>query len=102
MLFLDRKDISRLSDLLDYNVEKLKVDPNAFRFITYTNDNVEKLNTLVRRKMGYNDMVPRVNEVLMSYTNMGYQGGGNYYIVNSESYVVEGIDSVDEVDVRVY
>ena len=102
VLFLDRKDISRLSDLLDYNVEKLKVDPNAFRFITYTNDNVEKLNTLVRRKMGYNDMVPRVNEVLMSYTNMGYQGGGNYYIVNSESYVVEGIDSVDEVDVSEY
>ena len=91
-----------MSDLLDYNVEKLKVDPNAFRFITYTNDNVEKLNTLVRRKMGYNDMVPRVNEVLMSYTNMGYQGGGNYYIVNSESYVVEGIDSVDEVDVSEY
>jgi hypothetical protein len=47
-------------------------------------------------------MVPRVNEVLMSYTNMGYQGGGNYYIVNSESYVVEGIDSVDEVDVSEY
>jgi hypothetical protein len=91
-----------LSEILDYNVEKLKVDPNAFRFITYTNDNVEKLNTLVRRKMGYNDIVPRKNEVLMSYSNMGYQGNGQYYIVNSESYVVENIEGIDEIDVSQY
>ena len=102
VLFLDRNDIGTLSDLLDYNVEKLKNDPNAFRFITYTNDNVEKLNTLVRRKMGYNDIIPRRNEVLMSYTNMGYQGGGDYYIVNSESYIVEAIEGVDETDVSEY
>ena len=102
VLFLDRNDYGTLSNLLDYNVEKLKKDPNAFRFITYTNDNVEKLNTLVRKKMGYNDIIPRKNEVLMSYTNMGYQGGGNYYIVNSESYIVEAIDGVDETDVSEY
>jgi exodeoxyribonuclease-5 len=102
VLFLDRNDIGTLSDLLDYNVAKLKKDPNAFRFITYTNDNVEKLNTLVRRKMGYNDIIPRRNEVLMSYTNMGYQGGGEYYIVNSESYIVEAIEGVDETDVSEY
>ena len=81
---------------------KLKVDPNAFRFITYTNDNVEKLNGLVRKKMGYNDIIPRANEVLMSYTNMGYQGDGNYYIVNSESYIVESIEGVDEIDISEY
>ncbi len=102
VLFLDRNDLGTLSNILDYNVEKLKKDPNAFRFITYTNDNVEKLNTLVRKKMGYNDIIPRKNEVLMSYTNMGYQGGGNYYIVNSESYIVEAIDGVDETDVSEY
>lgn len=102
VLFLDRNDFGTLSNLLDYNVEKLKKDPNAFRFITYTNDNVEKLNTLVRKKMGYNDIIPRENEVLMSYTNMGYQGGGNYYIVNSESYIVESIEGVDEIDVSEY
>ena len=102
VLFLDRTNTKVLSDLLDYNVERLKEDPNAFRFITYTNDNVEKLNTLVRHKMGYKDILPRKNEVLMSYANMGYQGGGNYYIVNSESYVVEGIDGVDEIDISEY
>jgi hypothetical protein len=102
VLFLDRGEVRVLSDILDWNVEKLKVDPNAFRFITYTNDNVEKLNTLVRRKMGYHDIVPRVNEVLMSYTNIGYQGGGEYYIVNSESYIVEEVLSVDEIDVSKY
>lgn len=102
VLFLDRNDCGALSSLLDYNVEKLKKDPNAFRFITYTNDNVEKLNMLVRKKMGYNDIIPRKNEVLMSYTNMGYQGGGNYYIINSESYIVEAIDGVDETDVSEY
>ena len=102
VLFLDRTNTKVLSELLDYNVERLRVDPNAFRFITYTNDNVEKLNTLVRRKMGYNDIVPRKNEVLMSYANMGYQGNGNYYIVNSESYVVESIEGVDEIDVSGY
>ena len=102
VLFLDRTNTKALSEILDYNVKKLKVDPNAFRFITYTNDNVEKLNTLVRRKMGYNDIVPRKNEVLMSYSNMGYQGDGNYYIVNSESYIVESIEGVDEIDVSEY
>ena len=102
VLFLDRTNTKVLSEILDYNVERLKIDPNAFRFITYTNDNVEKLNTLVRRKMGYNDIVPRKNEVLMSYSNMGYQGNGQYYIVNSESYVVESIEGVDEIDVSQY
>ena len=102
VLFLDRNNVSELSSLLDWNVEKLKVDPNAFRFITYTNDNVEKLNGLVRKKMGYNDIIPRANEVLMSYTNMGYQGDGNYYIVNSESYIVEAIEGVDEIDISEY
>ena len=102
VLFLDRTDVGVLSKILDYNVDRLKVDPNAFRFITYTNDNVEKLNTLVRRKMGYNDIVPRRNEVLMSYANIGYQGGGEYYIVNSESYVVEDIEGIDEIDVSKY
>jgi hypothetical protein len=52
--------------------------------------------------MGYHDIVPRVNEVLMSYTNIGYQGGGEYYIVNSESYIVEEVLSVDEIDVSKY
>ena len=102
VLFLDRDNVSELSKILDYHVDKLKSDPNAFRFITYTNDNVEKLNTLVRRKMGYNDIVPRVNEVLMSYANIGYQGGGDYYIVNSESYIVESIEGVDDIDVSEY
>ena len=102
VLFLDRDNIVELSKILDYQVERLKDDPNAFRFITYTNDNVEKLNTLVRRKMGYNDIIPRSNEVLMSYANMGYQGGGEYYIVNSESYVVECVEGVDEIDVSQY
>ena len=102
VLFLDKDNINELGKILDYHVEKLKSDPNAFRFITYTNDNVEKLNTLVRRKMGYNDIIPRSNEVLMSYANMGYQGGGEYYIVNSESYVVESVEGVDEIDVSDY
>lgn len=102
VLFLDRNDYGTLSNLLDYNVEKLKKDPNAFRFITYTNDNVEKLNMLVRKKMGYDDIIPRKNEVLMSYSNIGYQGNGNYYIVNSESYVVENVECVDEIDVSEY
>ena len=102
VLFLDRNNTKVLSEILDYNVEKLKVDPNAFRFITYTNDNVETLNTLLRRKMGYNDIVPRKNEVLMTYSNMGYQGDGNYYIVNSESYIVESIEGIDEIDVSQY
>ena len=102
VLFLDRTDVKTLSSILDYHVEKLKVDPNAFRFITYTNDNVEKLNTLVRHKMGYHDIVPRRNEVLMSYANVGYQGSGEYYIVNSESYIVEEVLSVDEIDVSKY
>ena len=102
VLFLDRGEVGELGRILDSEVEKLKNNPNAFRFITYTNDNVEKLNTLVRRKMGYNDIVPRKNEVLMSYANMGYQGGGNYYIINSESYVVEEVEGVDEIDVSEY
>ena len=102
VLFLDRKEVSVLSGILDKQVELLKVDPNAFRFITYTNENVEKLNKLVRHKMGYKDILPRKHEVLMAYANMGYQGNGNYYIVNSESYIVESVEGVDEIDVSEY
>ena len=102
VLFLDRNNTRELSRILDYHVDRLKSDPNAFRFITYTNDNVEKLNTLVRHKMGYKDILPRANEVLMSYANIGYQGGGKYYIVNSESYVVDKVEGVDEIDVSEY
>lgn len=102
VLFLDRNNVNELSNILDVEVERLKEDPNAFRFITYTNDNVEKLNRLVRAKMGYNDILPRKNEVLMSYANIGYQGGGKYYIVNSESYIVESIEGIEDVDVSEY
>ncbi|MCM1217951.1 MAG: DEAD/DEAH box helicase [Lachnospiraceae bacterium] len=83
-------------ETIDKYIGGLKDNPNYFRILTYTNKNVENLNTIIRKKLGYND-IPEVGEPLMSYANWGYDGG-TYTFINSESYNVNKI--IGERDVE--
>lgn len=76
-----------LVDVIDTHIHGLKTDPNYFRILTYTNKNVEKLNSIIRKKLGYGDL-PEPGEPLMSYNNWNYVGNNTYVFVNSESYNV--------------
>lgn len=91
----NRKDIM---DVFDRNIPGLENDPNYFRILTYTNKNVEKLNSAVRNKLGYEGSIPRIGEPMMSYSNWGYLGGypTTYSFINSEAYTCG--DIIDERD----
>lgn len=85
-----------LVETIDTYISGLKEDPNYFRILTYTNKNVEKLNQVIRKKLGYGEL-PEKGEPLMSYSNWKYVGRNTYMFVNSESYSV--VEIVEERDV---
>lgn len=79
----------------------LESDPNFFRVLSYTNKNVEAVNTAVRRMLG-RDGVPVEGEPMMGYSNWGYDPGRRecpYRFVNSEGYKVVEDLGWDEQDV---
>jgi ATP-dependent exoDNAse (exonuclease V) alpha subunit len=82
---------NELIEIIDKYIDGLKTDPNYFRILTYTNNNVEKLNSVIRKKLGYG-LIPEPGEPLMSYSNWGYHNG-TYRFLNSESYTVDEIIS---------
>ena len=99
--YISNKDTNEILNVIDTHIGGLKENPNYFRVLTYTNANVEKLNQVIRKKLGYDKMDPQPGEPLMAYSNWGYEGGGVggavYKIVNSEAYVVKGeIEQLDE------
>lgn len=99
--YVSPTDVKSIMNIIDSKIDGLKENPNYFRILSYTNANVEKLNQMVRKKLGYNDDIPHVGEPLMSYTNWGYEGtsstGAIYKIINSESYTCkEVINEYDE------
>ena len=67
--------------------------------MTYTNKNVESLNTIIRRKLGYGKL-PEPGEPLMSYANWKYIGKNTYAFVNSESYKVISIEGEEDVELK--
>ena len=85
-----------LVNTIDTYIGGLKNDSNYFRILTYTNKNVEKLNQVIRQKLGYGKL-PEVGEPLMSYYNWKYMGKNTYAFTNSESYKVESIGEKKEV-----
>lgn len=102
--YISNKDTKSILDVIDNHIEGLKDDPNFFRVLTYTNANVERLNQVIRKKLGYGDMCPQPGEPLMAYSNWGYEGmgvsGAIYTIINSEAYICKGISDERDVDVR--
>lgn len=88
-----------LMNVIDTHIGGLTTNPNHFRILTYTNKNVEKLNDVMRQKMGYGD-IPEVGEPLMSYSNWGYEGDNQYAFTNSESYTVEKIVGKRNVNLK--
>ncbi len=88
-----------LVKVIDDYIGGLKNDPNYFRILTYTNNNVNKLNQIIRQKLGFNNL-PEIGEPLMSYANWKYLGNNTYAFINSESYTVDGIDGERDEELR--
>lgn len=89
----------QLNQAIDSYVGGLTNNPNYFRILTYTNKNVESLNTIIRRKLGYGKL-PEPGEPLMSYANWKYIGKNTYAFVNSESYKVISIEGEEDVELK--
>ena len=101
--YINSHDTKTILDVIDTHIDGLKSDPNHFRVLTYTNANVEKLNRMIRKKLGYDGLNPQSGEPLMAYNNWGYEGmgisGAVYKIVNSEAYNCKGVVSEYDEDV---
>ena len=101
--YISSKDVKGIIDVIDTHIDGLKDNPNYFRVLTYTNANVEKLNMMIRKKLGYEGLVPQPGEPLMAYSNWGYDcmgvSGAIYKIVNSEAYNCKKVlgESMDNV-----
>jgi exodeoxyribonuclease-5 len=98
--YINNTDVKEILNVIDSHIDGLKDDPNFFRVLTYTNANVEKLNMMIRKKLGYDGLDPQPGEPLMAYGNWGYMGmgvsGAIYQIVNSEAYNCKSI--INEYD----
>ena len=101
--YINSTDIAEILEVIDTHIDGLKDDPNYFRVLTYTNANVEKLNRMIRKKLGYDGLNPQTGEPLMAYSNWGYMGmgvsGAMYKIVNSEAYTVNNITNEYDEDI---
>ena len=101
--YINNTDVKEILDVIDTHIDGLKDDPNYFRVLTYTNANVEKLNRMIRKKLGYDGLNPQTGEPLMAYSNWGYMGmgvsGAMYKIVNSEAYTVNNITNEYDEDI---
>ena len=93
--YISPNDSKEIISVIDKYIPGLKDDPNYFRVLTYTNANVEKLNNMIRKKLGYDTDIPQYGEPLMAYGNWGYIGtgvtGAQYKVINSESYKCLGV-----------
>lgn len=102
--YIGNSDVDRIRELIGKHVQGLKKDPNHFRILTYTNSNVNALNTMIRKMLGHSGSVPVKGEPLMAYSNWGYEGmtgyGPAYAVVNSEAYVCEGIVNEHDENIR--
>lgn len=102
--YINNNDVKEILNVIDTHIDGLKDDPNYFRVLTYTNANVEKLNRMIRKKLGYDGLNPQTGEPLMAYSNWGYMGmgmsGAIYKIVNSEAYTVKSINNEYDEDIR--
>lgn len=102
--YVSAKNINKIVETIDNHIDGLKTNPNFFRVLTYTNANVESLNRIIRKKLGYEGLYPQIGEPLMSYGNWGYigmgQNGAKYKIINSESYKVMKILEEYDEDVK--
>lgn len=102
--FISSDNGKEILKVIDSHISGLKDNPNYFRVLTYTNVNVEKLNLMIRKKLGYESPIPNNGEPLMAYSNWKYVGmsssGASYLITNSESYICKNIINEYDEDVK--
>lgn len=102
VIYISGNSGNEINDIFDKYIPGLAEDPNYFRVLTYTNKSVEKLNTAVRKKLGYMDMFPQKGEPMMSYANWGYLGSyptTTYKFINSEAYTCGNV--IGERDINI-
>ena len=101
--YINSTDVKEILNVIDSHIEGLKDNPNFFRVLTYTNANVEKLNRMIRKKLGYDGLNPQPGEPLMAYSNWGYMGmgmsGAIYKIINSEAYNCKKVTNEYDEDI---
>lgn len=102
--YINSNDSKEILTTIDKYISGLTENPNYFRVLTYTNANVEKLNQVIRKKLGYDNLLPQEGEPLMSYNNWGYIGSGStgtqYRVINSESYKCKGVVTEYDEDIK--
>jgi exodeoxyribonuclease-5 len=77
-----------------FQSEEFRNNRNFVRAITYENSRVEKLNTAIRRGLGYTEPYV-VGEIMMGYSNYKKQmGTDDYAINNSVDYIITNIEYV--------
>ena len=104
--FIDRRNGPAVRKVFEKYIPGLKDDPDFFRFLSYTNKDVEAVNGAIRRLLGYGDS-PVKGEPVMAYANWGYDftrrlTGSPYKFVNSEGYIIEEVQDEKKVDVTKY
>ena len=87
-----------INNVVAHYVKGLKLDPNYFRILAYTNKAVSAYNNQVRELLGYTSPIPQVGEPMTGYTNWGYNWKTkSYRFINSESYKVSKVDKPHKI-----
>lgn len=87
-----------INNVVAHYVKGLKLDPNYFRILAYTNKAVSAYNNQVRELLGYTSPIPQVGEPMTGYANWGYNWKTkSYRFINSESYKVSKVDKPHKI-----
>lgn len=96
--YISPKHQDEINNVVAHYVKGLKLDPNYFRILAYTNKAVSAYNNQVRELLGYTSPIPQVGEPMTGYTNWGYNWKTkSYRFINSESYKVSKVDKPHKI-----
>lgn len=96
--YISPKHQDEINNVVAHYVKGLKLDPNYFRILAYTNKAVSAYNNQVRELLGYTSPIPQVGEPMTGYTNWGYNWKTkSYRFINSESYKVSKVGKAHKI-----
>lgn len=96
--YISPKHQDEINNVVAHYIKGLKLDPNYFRILAYTNKAVSAYNNQVRELLGYTSPIPQVGEPMTGYANWGYNWKTkSYRFINSESYKVSKVDKPHKI-----
>ena len=96
--YISPKHQDEINNVVAHYIKGLKLDPNYFRILAYTNKAVSAYNNQVRELLGYTSPIPQVGEPMTGYTNWGYNWKTkSYRFINSESYKVSKVGKAHKI-----